>query len=114
MMATALGTIQHTHDASDVEPIMEQRRAQRRLERTGGLIKVRGYRISVPCCIENTSATGACITITAGKTLEDSAHLPDSIVLSFVRELVEIECQIIWRENTRFGVEFTSCFRRAM
>ena len=59
---------------------MDQRRAKRRFERTGGLIKVRGYRISVPCCIENTSATGACITITAGKTLEDAGHLPDTIV----------------------------------
>lgn len=76
-----------------------------------GMIKVRGYRISVPCCIRNTSATGACVTINAGP-VEDAAHLPDSIVIVFVRELVEIEAQIMWREGNRFGVLFTSRFRR--
>lgn len=91
----------------------DQRRAHRRIERTAGLVKVRGYRISVPCCMQNTSATGACVTLKEGMALEDSTHLPDTVVLVFVRELVEIDCQIMWRDGPRFGVQFTSSFRRA-
>src|SRR3990170_2395553 len=81
----------------------DHRRAHRRAERTSGLIKVRGYRISVPCLLQNTSATGACVLLNAGTTIEDAEHLPDTVVIVFVRELVEIDAQIMWRDANRFG-----------
>ncbi len=90
----------------------EKRLAHRRVENTAGKIKVRGYRMSISCSLRNTSATGACVMLNSGRSLEVASHLPDSIILVFERELVEIDCKIVWRDGNRFGVQFTSSFRR--
>lgn len=94
--------------ADDHDP----RRATRKPEHAPGLIKVRGYRISLPCCIQDTSATGACVILKGGGAVEDASHLPERLVIAFVSEMVEIDCQVVWRDGGRFGVRFTSSFRR--
>lgn len=109
MPATALAS---QHELPAVSGDDEKRRAHRRIENTAGKIKVRGYRMAIPCSMRNTSATGACVMLHSGRSLEVASHLPDSIVLVFEREFVEIDCKIVWRDGNRFGVQFTSSFRR--
>jgi hypothetical protein len=85
----------------------ENRRAVRRETHGQGAIRVPGYRLSLPCRIADTSATGARLELRG----TSAHHLPDRVVVVFAGERTEVDAVIKWRTGHSCGVQFVSPFR---
>jgi len=73
-----------------------------------GAVRIPGYRMSLPCRVVNTSATGARLELVG----TNACHLPDRIVVVFTSDRMEIDATIQWRTATECGVHFVSLFRK--
>ena len=97
----------HTH-----LPEGEHRRAARKMLAAQGLIGIPGFRLTVPCLIQDMSATGAQITILpTNSRIRFAKDLPDEIVLSLLHDQVEVDGTVRWRDCKRLGIAFGSAFR---
>ena len=97
----------HTHRTYRDDGL-EGRLAPRKAVVGQGVVRIPGYRMSLPCRLVNISATGACL-----RFLDVNAcHLPDRIVVVFTADRTEIDATIQWRARHECGVHFVSLFRK--
>jgi hypothetical protein len=78
----------------------ERRGAGRERTLKAGRIKV-GPGEGVRCMIRNLSSSGALLE------LGGPAGLPDKFVLVVLSGLKQRNCEVVWRQRSRFGVAFT-------
>jgi hypothetical protein len=90
----------------------EQRRAVRKPLMSPGVIKLPGFRLTVPCVLAEMSSSGASASVTAsGSRIRQAADLPDHVILVLANERMEVDGQIVWRSGNRFGVKLRSMLR---
>ncbi|MGD9806738.1 MAG: PilZ domain-containing protein [Hyphomicrobiaceae bacterium] len=92
---------------SGAEVGVEERRAPRKETKAHGFVRVRGYRMNLPCRILDMSATGARLQFNDA----NAHHLPDRIIVAF-SDHTEIDAEIRWRKERECGVRFVSQFRQ--
>ncbi|MCB1549578.1 MAG: PilZ domain-containing protein [Hyphomicrobiaceae bacterium] len=87
----------------------EERRSRRKSTSAPGSITFGSSRMSIPCKVLNTSASGACLDVASGRRGGGvAAGLPDRFTLHVRFDRMTAECEIIWREDERVGVRFLS------
>lgn len=96
------------HHPAGLAAASEGRLAPRKDVVGHGAVRIPGYRMSLPCRVVNTSATGARLELVG----TNASHLPDRIVVVFTADRTEIDATIQWRTATECGVHFVSLFRR--
>lgn len=66
--------------------------------------------IQIQCLIIDMSAVGACIGLPrqGDSDYVDPATLPDRLTLDIRYEATEVECEIVWRADSRLGLRFLS------
>lgn len=91
-----------------------QRGAPRKKIMAHGFVGIPGYRLTVPCCVVDMSATGAGAMLCAAPQdrLRLARDLPDHVILHLAHDRIEVDCEIQWRQGDRFGARFTSIPRR--
>jgi hypothetical protein len=91
----------------------EQRSAARKTLMVPGLVRIRGFRLMLPCRIIDMSATGAGAgLVESASRIRGAQDLPDAIVLTLVSDRLEVDGVIQWRNQSCFGVRFASLLRR--
>jgi hypothetical protein len=78
----------------------ERRSAGRERALKAGRIKF-GPGDGIRCMIRNLSSSGALLE------LGDPADLPNEFVLVVLSNLKQRNCEVVWRQRSRFGVAFT-------
>ncbi len=81
--------------------------------RAPGLIGMPGFKLQVPCRIEDLSSKGARAAILDSPSrIRSSEHLPDNVVLVFTSDRTEVQGTICWRRGNTFGLRFSTGFRK--
>lgn len=68
----------------------------------GGTITFSGRFTTLPCVVRNISDNGARIQA------QNTADVPDTFVLIVEMDGIEVDCQVVWRNEKFAGVKFTS------
>ncbi len=87
-------------------------RAHRKALQRTGFVGIPGMRLRVPCTLLNMSATGArVVLLSSSSRIQLAVHLPDEIILVLPSDRSEVSGLIRWRDDDKFGIQFTSAFR---
>ena len=65
----------------------------------------------VPCCIRDSSSSGARLTLSEGNSYRwgmKATGIPDRFKLFMPAENSEVDCEVVWRSGKNFGVRFIS------
>jgi PilZ domain len=77
----------------------ERRRVQRHRTLKGGVINF-NRAAGIECRVRNLSPSGACLEVAS------QVGIPAEFVLVIAHDKLRQQCQVVWRNATRLGVEF--------
>ena len=79
---------------------MEERRRSQRLRALKGGTIAFNRAAGIDCRVRNMSPAGACLEVAS------QVGIPDDFVLVVAYDKTNKACHVIWRADTRMGVEF--------
>ncbi|HET9715286.1 MAG TPA: PilZ domain-containing protein [Pseudolabrys sp.] len=80
----------------------DRRKVQRLRALKGGRVAINGA-ACIDCRVRNMSAAGACLEVVS------QLGIPDDFNLMVTSDLARQGCHVVWRSDSRLGVQFTSC-----
>lgn len=89
---------------------MDESRPERRIEQKPAVAVFLDLRLQLPCMIIEMSAVGASVGLPrrGSQDYVDPATLPDRMMLDIRSDSTEVECEIVWRSQTRLGLRYLS------
>ena len=89
-------------------------RARRSEFRVAGLLYAGDWPDPLACTVHDTSDTGARLQLDDAKAARRMVvHIPSRVRLHFLPLEQEVDCRIVWRDGSHFGVEYLGCMRSA-
>ena len=98
----------------DGRPIDGRSRARKSEFKVAALLWAENWPDALSCTVHDCSDTGARLQLDGARSARKTAvHIPDRVRLQFLPLEQEVDCRIVWRDGSHFGVEYLGSMRSA-
>jgi hypothetical protein len=98
----------------DGRPVDARSRARKSEFRIAALLCASNWPVALSCTVHDYSDTGARLQLDDLKSAHKIiVHIPNRVRLYFLPWEQEVDCRIVWRDGSHFGVEYLGCMHLA-
>jgi PilZ domain len=99
---------------TDGRPIDSRGGARNSEFRVAALLWAENRPDALSCTVHDFSDTGARLQLENARSARKTVvHIPNRVRLQFLPLEQEVDCRIVWRDGSHFGVEYLGCMRSA-